>query len=34
MQNWVGNMQYFIKNQEDFNEVDIRKFLVAKTKKK
>ena len=30
MRNQIGNVQYFIKNQEDFAAIDIRKFLVAK----
>jgi len=34
MRNWIGNVQYFIKNQESFVDVDIRKFLVAKVKRK
>ena len=29
--NWIGNAQYFIKNQNEFKEVDIRQFLVAKS---
>jgi len=30
LQNWINNVQFFIKNQSDFKEEDIRKFLVAK----
>ena len=34
MRNWVNNVQYFIKNQKNFAEVDIRRFLVARVKRK
>ena len=33
MQNWVENVQYFVKNQREFNNVDIRKYLVEKKEK-
>ena len=33
MTDWIKNVNFFIKYQDKFNEMDIRKFLIAKSVK-